>query len=77
MARAPFNRAARGMTLIEVLVTSVIAMLVLTALTSIFLAQSRQYQTMASRRDAQAGSRDPAVPGRGDGRGGVEGTASG
>ncbi|HYX90503.1 MAG TPA: hypothetical protein VE782_02990 [Myxococcaceae bacterium] len=45
------------MTLIEVLVTLAVASLVMVGITNAFLAQTRQYQSMAGRRDVQSGGR--------------------
>ncbi len=45
------------MTLVEVLVAAAITTFVLAGVTAVFLSQGRQYQSMASRRDSQAGTR--------------------
>ena len=47
----------RGVTLIELLVTLAVASLVMVAITNAFLAQTRQYQSLAGRREVNSGGR--------------------
>ena len=51
------SRAPRGLTLVELLVSAAIAGVVLTGISSIFIAQAAQYQAHASRRAVQSSVR--------------------